>query len=270
MSILEYVIQWNIREQWEWTNYNPHDDIDSLHKQVEWKKPDKMPVHCDSIIQFKKEARQIFTVRDWDSVYIWCRGWRWAGTRRRGRPLGCRPDLYPNLGYVTFMGVCSPRKFSAVGAFHFSIEEKSIANNMAVGPVELPCVLYWRTHQCGSSFEKWAQVVILIRCSGKSLGIGFYRTESHLGKCYYSLPERCKMELIIRCSQNCCRTESPSSQNSGWTMCKTTMKWYFSSIPSGKEFKTAFLKWEYAPEPRIPLRPYRKAMLAVNLRHWDA
>lgn len=173
MSILEYVIQWNIREQWEWTNYNPHDDIDSLHKQVEWKKPDKMPVHCDSIIQFKKEARQIFTVRDWDSVYIWCRGWRWAGTRRRGRPLGCRPDLYPNLGYVTFMGVCSPRKFSAVGAFHFSIEEKSIANNMAVGPVELPCVLYWRTHQCGSSFEKWAQVVILIRCSGKSLGIGF-------------------------------------------------------------------------------------------------
>lgn len=136
----------------------------------------------DSIIQFKKEARQIFTVRDWDSVYIWCRGWRWAGTRRRRRPLECWSHSVSESGLCYLHGGVFTLKIQCGGRFSLlSIEEKSIANNMAVGPVELPCVLYWRTHQCGSSFEKWTQVVILIRCSGKSLGIGFIGLSSTWG-----------------------------------------------------------------------------------------
>ena len=118
---------------------------------------------------------------------------------------------------------------------------------MAVGPAESSCVWNWRTFI-------YIRVVHYLKSELRSLFLFSvvervweldYRGQSHLGEMLLQSESRCKMQIIINCSQACCRTESPSSQKCKYNEMK------LQQYPQLQRANNCLLKTDYAAEPCI-------------------
>lgn len=147
------------------------------------------------------------------------------------------------------------RKFSEVDACHYvyyTWRKKYTKHSSWACGINL-CV--------DSSFEMGAHIIILTAV--ESLGMGSVEF-STIWVNVISLPKRrCKVQILIICTQTCridritILTELGMRKHH-WSEMK--LKQY----SRWQKINNCLLKWEYATEPCVPLRPYIKANLAVN------